>query len=68
MSQERLPFLDAAVQVMLRGGTLIYPTETVYGIGGRADDEALICAVQRCKGRDADKPMLILTDEWARGT
>jgi L-threonylcarbamoyladenylate synthase len=58
--------LQQAVAVIQEGGVLIYPTETVYGIGGDANQEALIRRVQRIKGRDGDKPMLVLTDEWER--
>lgn len=47
------------------GGVLVYPTETVYGLGcdpARADAVARVRAV---KGRDA-RPMLALTDRWGR--
>lgn len=48
------------------GGTLVYPTETVYGIGGDALDAGVMECIRTLKGSDADKPMLVLTDEWAR--
>ncbi len=48
------------------GGTLVYPTETVYGIGGDALDAGVMKCIRTLKGSDADKPMLVLTDEWAR--
>ena len=55
-----------AAAVIRNGGVLVYPTETVYGIGcdpTRTDAVARVCAV---KGRDADRPMLALTDRWGR--
>ena len=44
----------------------MYPTETVYGIGGDALDPGVMKCIRTLKGSDADKPMLVLTDEWAR--
>lgn len=55
-----------AITCIKSGGVLIYPTETVYGIGGDAAEENVIARVKQAKGRDDNKPMLILTDEWER--
>lgn len=41
------------------GGLIVYPTETVYGVGARAD-AAGVRAVRELKGREDDKPMLVL--------
>ena len=41
------------------GGLLAYPTETVYGFGGRPDP-TVIRRLLRLKGRDPGKPMLLL--------
>ena len=41
------------------GGLLAYPTETVYGLGGLAEDGPLR-ALADLKRRDADKPFLLL--------
>ena len=44
----------------LRGGRVIgYPTETVYGLGGAIDPEA-IARVRALKSRDAAKPLIAL--------
>ena len=58
--------LDAAARLVARGGVLLYPTETVYGLGGDATHPDVLARVRALKGRDADKPMLALTDDWAR--
>jgi L-threonylcarbamoyladenylate synthase len=57
--------LDAAAGVVRRGGVLIYPTETVYGLGCDPRSAAAIARVREIKGRDASKPMLAVTDRWA---
>lgn len=41
------------------GGTVIFPTETVYGIGCDPDDDAAIDAIYHAKGRDAAKPLAL---------
>jgi L-threonylcarbamoyladenylate synthase len=42
-----------------RGGLLAYPTETVYGLGSRPRD-ADVAALAALKGRQRDKPFLLL--------
>lgn len=48
-----------AVEHLRRGGTLAYPTETVYGFGGRCDAEG-IEQLRRVKRRKEGKPLLML--------
>lgn len=42
-----------------RGGILAYPTETVYGFGGRCDPDA-VRRVRAVKRREESKPLLVL--------
>lgn len=58
--------LAAAAALVRRGGLLLYPTETVYGLGGDARRADVLARLRALKGRDADKPVLVLTDGWAR--
>ncbi|MEM8598725.1 MAG: L-threonylcarbamoyladenylate synthase [Bacteroidota bacterium] len=58
--------LAHAATTVQRGGVLVYPTETVYGIGGDPFDAAMVDRVRAIKGRDATKPMLAITDRWGR--
>ena len=60
--------LIAAHRCIERGGVLLYPTATVYGIGGDARREDVALRIAVLKGRDRDKPMLLLTDQWDRVT
>jgi L-threonylcarbamoyladenylate synthase len=41
------------------GGTVIFPTETVYGIGCAPEDARAIDAIFAAKGRSADKPLAL---------
>lgn len=54
------PSIDDAVDVLGRGGVIVYPTETVYGIGCDPFDAAACDRIRRLKGREGDKPMLLL--------
>lgn len=57
-----------AAEVTRAGKVLLYPTETVYGLGGLASIEPVAIRVRQLKGRSDDSPMLVLTDEWERVT
>ncbi len=50
----------AAAAELLRAGELVaFPTETVYGLGGHALDEAAVRAIFTAKGRPADNPLIV---------
>lgn len=51
--------LSAAVAHVRAGGLLVYPTETVYGLGGLCNTEA-VARVRGLKGREPDKPLIAL--------
>jgi L-threonylcarbamoyladenylate synthase len=42
------------------GGVAVFPTDTLYGIGCRPDDDAAIARVYELKGRPADKPAAVM--------
>lgn len=52
--------IDEAVDLLMRGGVIGYPTETVYGLGGNATEARVIERITRLKGRDSGKPLLVL--------
>jgi L-threonylcarbamoyladenylate synthase len=52
--------LKEAVNVMNRGGLIIYPTETCYGIGADATNMGSIEKIYEIKSRDKSKPIPIL--------
>jgi L-threonylcarbamoyladenylate synthase len=47
-----------ASELIKRGGTVAFPTETVYGLGANVFDEAAICKIFAAKGRPADNPLI----------
>jgi L-threonylcarbamoyladenylate synthase len=52
--------ITEAVNVMKKGGIIIYPTETCYGIGADATNTEIIEKIYKIKGRDCSKPIPIL--------
>jgi L-threonylcarbamoyladenylate synthase len=51
--------IHQAVQVLRRGGLVAFPTETVYGLGGDADNPQAIQAIFRVKGRPSTHPLIV---------
>ena len=49
----------AAAQRLTNGGLVAFPTETVYGLGARADDDAAVAGIFAAKGRPADHPLIV---------
>ena len=47
-----------AANVLRRGGLVVLPTETVYGLGARARDERAIARVFAAKGRPTHHPLI----------
>ncbi|MGC8676168.1 MAG: L-threonylcarbamoyladenylate synthase [Candidatus Micrarchaeia archaeon] len=48
-----------AAQIIRNGGTVIFPTETVYGLGANAFDSEAALKVFKAKGRPADNPLIV---------
>lgn len=54
------PALVAEVADRLRQGQLVVlPTETVYGLAARADDDAAVAKIYAAKGRPSDHPLIV---------
>jgi L-threonylcarbamoyladenylate synthase len=52
-----------ALSVLKRGGIILYPTDTVWGIGCDATNAAAVEKIYALKKRDDRKSMLVLTDK-----
>ena len=52
-----------AVEVIRNGGVVLYPTDTLYGLGADALSDEAVAAIYDIKGRDERKPLhAIMTD------
>ncbi len=52
--------LVLAAEVIQAGGVIVYPTETIYGIGANAWDGTAIAKVRALKRRTDQKPILVI--------
>jgi L-threonylcarbamoyladenylate synthase len=57
---------DAAAELLRLGGSIIYPTETVYGIGCLSNHHETIDRIAELKGSAADASYLVLIGDPAR--
>jgi L-threonylcarbamoyladenylate synthase len=58
--EARDPAAVAEAARRLADGELVaFPTETVYGLGARADDDAAVGRIFAAKGRPADHPLIV---------
>ena len=48
-----------AAEALAEGNLVALPTETVYGLGARADDDAAVAKIFAAKGRPADHPLIV---------
>lgn len=57
----RIPpgYLAEAGRLISRGGVVVFPTETVYGMGAAALNSAAVMRVFRIKGRPSDNPVIV---------
>lgn len=55
-----------AVETMRNGGVILYPTDTVWGIGCDATNAEAVARIYEIKKRDDSKAMICLVDSDAR--
>jgi L-threonylcarbamoyladenylate synthase len=51
--------VEQAARALAAGELVALPTETVYGLGARADDDAAVAKIFAAKGRPADHPLIV---------
>ena len=54
------------IEVMRKGGVILYPTDTIWGIGCDATNEEAVRRVYQIKQRDDSKALICLVDSDAR--
>ena len=58
--------IKQAIEVMRRGGVILYPTDTVWGIGCDATNAEAVKRVYAIKQRDDSKALICLVDSDSR--
>lgn len=54
-----IKFIEEAAEIIRDGGTVAFPTETVYGLGANALDEEAVEKIFIAKGRPQDNPLIV---------
>ena len=54
--------IEKALEVLKAGGIILYPTDTIWGIGCDATNPDAVEKIFKLKGRDAKKSLIILLD------
>lgn len=58
--------IDKCLQVLNAGGIILYPTDTIWGIGCDATNENAVAKIFELKSRPETKSMIILMDYTSR--
>ncbi|MDD4636484.1 MAG: Sua5/YciO/YrdC/YwlC family protein, partial [Bacteroidales bacterium] len=54
--------IKKAIEVISKGGVILYPTDTIWGIGCDATNEEAVKRIYEIKKRSDSKAMLVLID------
>jgi L-threonylcarbamoyladenylate synthase len=55
--------IEKAVETLRAGDLVVFPTETVYGLGANASNPAAVRKIFEVKGRPADHPVIVHIDD-----
>lgn len=54
---------EITARFLKNGGVVVYPTETLYGLGANAFNEDAIAKIQKIKKQDRDKPISVVVKD-----
>jgi L-threonylcarbamoyladenylate synthase len=57
--------VEQAAELLAAAELVAFPTETVYGLGARADDDAAVAKIFAAKGRPAEHPLIVHVSDAA---
>jgi L-threonylcarbamoyladenylate synthase len=58
--------IDKCIAVLKKGGTILYPTDTIWGIGCDATNEKAINKIYKLKKRPETKSLIILLEDASK--
>ena len=59
--------IDKAARALRAGQLVAFPTETVYGLGADASNDAAVAGIFKAKGRPSDHPLIVHVATGAHG-
>ncbi len=51
------------LDIIKTGGVILYPSDTLWGLGGDATQDKPALRIRQIKGREADKPFIVLVSD-----
>src|SRR5690606_23839491 len=54
--------IQKSIEVLRAGGLILYPTDTIWGIGCDATNVEAVDKIFKLKGRSNERPLIILID------
>lgn len=60
---DRRKIIKQAIITLNKGGVILYPTDTIWGIGCDANNTSAINKIYKIKNRDKNKPLIILIND-----
>ncbi|MDL2246330.1 threonylcarbamoyl-AMP synthase [Methanobrevibacter sp. OttesenSCG-928-K11] len=65
INPEKIDFsiINEAIKVLACGGVILYPTDTVYGLGANIFDKHAVKRIYSIKNRDFTKPLSVLISD-----
>ena len=67
-AKNKIVVLQETIDVLERGGVVIYPTETSYGLGGDFFNHQVFDKIYQIKERDKDKPLPVIVPDIMTAT
>ncbi|WP_409199958.1 L-threonylcarbamoyladenylate synthase [Methanobrevibacter sp. DSM 116169] len=58
-----MKIINEAIEVLANGGIVLYPTDTVYGLGANIFNKEAVRKIYKIKNRSYDKPLSILVQD-----
>ena len=59
-----IDIFNEAARVINNGGTVVFPTETVYGLGANAYDDEAVKKIFKAKNRPMDNPLIVHVSDF----
>jgi L-threonylcarbamoyladenylate synthase len=57
--------IDEAIEILKKGGIVVFPTETAFGVGCRLDNRRAVKRLVKIRRREKGKPFLVLVSSLA---
>ena len=58
-----MDLISEAIDIMAKGGVILYPTDTVYGLGANIFNNDAVQRIYEIKKRDPSKPLSVLVQD-----